>query len=331
VLAGLYATVQEDFARLYGLINHSDEREFTAKLVPSMGKLSFDVDFYGRGFFPPGAYHSEGHQDAMGLCLYLALMRHLQGSGFTFAVLDDVLMSVDTGHRREVCALLKKEFPHTQFVITTHDSVWIRHMKTEGLIAARSGVQFRKWNVDHGPTQWDDRDVWTEIGDYLQKNDVRAAAALLRNYLEYTAAELCHRLRAPVEFRGDAQYQLGELLPAAISHMRKLYRSAKDAAGTWNQKEVVKTLTDRESEFANLVQASQVEQWQMNVAVHFNTWDNLTTQDFTPVVKAFSELLAGFACSECHAFLRVSPERETAELLRCECGQMSINLRKKNA
>src|SRR5215510_6308951 len=100
----------------------------------------------------------------MGLCLYLALMRHLQGSGFTFAVLDDVLMSVDTGHRREVCALLKKEFPHTQFIITTHDSVWMRHMKTEGLIAARSGVQLRKWNVDHGPTQWDDRDVRTEIG-----------------------------------------------------------------------------------------------------------------------------------------------------------------------
>ncbi|MCX7001984.1 MAG: chromosome segregation protein SMC, partial [bacterium] len=212
VLARLYSNVQKNFATLYTFINQSDEKDFAAKLVPSMGKLAFEVDFYGRGFFPPGAYHSEGHQDGMGLCLYLALMRHLQGREFTFAVLDDVLMSVDTGHRREVCALLKKEFPDTQFIMTTHDPIWLRHMKTVALIGGRSAVQFRTWDVNNGPTGWDDRDVWTEIDDHLKKNEVRAAAALLRNYLEYTATEICHRLRAPVQFRADGQYQLGELL-----------------------------------------------------------------------------------------------------------------------
>jgi len=74
-----------------------------------------------RGHFPPGAYHSEGHQDAMGLCLYLALMNHLLGNRFTIAVLDDVLMSVDSGHRRQVCTLLRENFPNTQFIFTTHD------------------------------------------------------------------------------------------------------------------------------------------------------------------------------------------------------------------
>jgi Chromosome segregation ATPases len=58
-------------------------------------------------------------------------MRHLYGGAFTFAVLDDVLMSIDAGHRREVCALMKREFPNTQFVVTTHDPIWLRHMKTE--------------------------------------------------------------------------------------------------------------------------------------------------------------------------------------------------------
>lgn len=239
ILAGTYAAVEKDFAGIYQSVNRDDEDKFQGKLIPSMGKLGFDVDFYGRGFFPPGAYHSEGHQDGMGLCLYLALMRHLQGSDFTFAVLDDVLMSVDAGHRREVCALLKTQFSSTQFVMTTHDPIWLRHMRTEGLIEGRSAVQFRHWSVDQGPDQWDDRDVWTEIDDYLKENNVRAAAALLRHYLEYISTELCHRLRAPVEFRGDAQYQLGELLPAAVARMQKLYRSAKDAANSWNQKDVV--------------------------------------------------------------------------------------------
>ena len=331
VLVGLYSNVQKDFATLYTFINRTDEKDFAAKLVPSMGKLGFEVDFYGRGFFPPGAYHSEGHQDGMGVCLYLALMRHLQGNEFTFAVLDDVLMSVDTGHRREVCALLKKEFPNTQFIMTTHDPIWLRHMKTVALIGSRSAVQFRTWNVDHGPTEWDDRDVWTEVDDYLKRNEVRAAAALLRNYLEYTATEICHQLRAPVQFRADGQYQLGELLPASISRLRKLYVNAKEAANSWGQKDIVVSLTGRDSEFTKLVSVSQVEQWQVNVAIHYNAWDNLTKEDFAPVVKSLHALLSGFVCSECGQILYVSPERETAESLRCDCGKTNINLCKKTA
>lgn len=331
VLNAIYADVEKDFASLYGFVNRDDEDKFKAQLVPSMGKLGFDVDFYGRGFFPPGAYHSEGHQDGMGLCLYLALMRHLQGAGFTLAVLDDVLMSVDSGHRREVCALLKREFPNTQFIMTTHDPIWLRHMRTEGLLGGRSSVEFRTWSVDLGPTRWDDRDVWTEINDHLEENDVRAAAALLRHYLEYVSTELCHRLRAPVEFRGDGRYQLGELMPAAIAHMQKLHKRAKDAANSWNQREIVDQVAARASAFALLAEASNAEQWQVNIAVHYNNWDNLTKEDFAPVAKAFRDLLSGFTCSDCSEYLRVLPDRETPESVRCECGKTNINVRKKSA
>ncbi len=330
VLAGIYSDVEKQFAAFYRFANSDDEDKFNAQLVPSMGKLGFDVDFYGRGFFPPGAYHSEGHQDSMGLCLYLALMRHLQGTGFTFAVLDDVLMSVDAGHRRKVCALLRTEFTDTQFIMTTHDPIWLRHMKTERLIEARSAVQFRNWSVDLGPARWDGRDVWTEIDDHLKENDVRAAAALLRHYLEYVAAEICDRLRAPVEFRGDAQYQLGELLPAAIRHMRELYCRAKKAANSWNQKETIEQLAARHAKFTLLADTSKAEQWQMNAVVHFNSWENLSREEFAPVAESFRQLLSEFTCSDCSQYLRVSPDRETAESLRCECGKTQVNLRGKS-
>jgi hypothetical protein len=224
---------------------------------------------------------------------------------------------------------LKKEFPNTQFIMTTHDPIWLRHMRTEGIIGGR--MQIKSWSVDHGPTQWDERDVWREIDDYLKENNVRAAAALLRHFLEYTSAELCHRLCAPVAFRGDAQYQLGELLPAAIKHMRELYRCAKGAANSWNQREIIEQIAAGEATFAALAKTSNAEQWQVNVAVHFNSWDNLGKEDFQPVVKAFRELLGGFTCPNCKEYLRVSPDRETPESLRCECGKTSINLRKKGA
>jgi recombinational DNA repair ATPase RecF len=329
VLAGLYAAVEKDFESLYRIIHNDDERTFAAKLVPATGKLSFDVDFYGRGFFPPNAYHSEGHQDSMGLCLYLALMRYLNGPRFTVAVLDDVLMSVDSGHRRHVCTLLKKEFPNTQFIVTTHDPVWLRHMKTAGLIGGRSAIQFSNWSVDLGPTQWNDRDIWAEISNHLTRNDVRAAAALLRHYLEYVSAELCHYLRAPVQFRGDGQYELGELLPPAIARLRSLYGKGTDAASSWNQRELVGQLRERATAFGQVADASAAEQWQVNVAVHYNSWENLQKTDFEPVVVSFQQLLAGFACSDCGDYLRVSPDRETAESLRCDCGKTNITLLRK--
>jgi hypothetical protein len=75
-------------------------------------------------------------------------------------------------------------------------------------------------DTSHGPTEWDDRDIWQGIDDALKRNDVRSAATLLRSYLEYTSAQVCHKLRAPVEFRGDARFELGDLLPSAISRFR---------------------------------------------------------------------------------------------------------------
>lgn len=328
-LDDIYKKVEVLFSKLYRLVNHDDEKDFQAQLKPSIGKLGFDVDFYGRGFFPPGAYHSEGHQDSMGLCLYLALMSYLAGEAFTFAVLDDVLMSVDAGHRREVSKMLREQFPDTQFLLTTHDEVWLRHMSSVGLIEPKRFAHFRTWNVDIGPTEWDDRDVWQEIDAHLAANNVHAAASLLRNYLEHFAKEACQNLRASVEFHGDAQFTLGDLLPNAVSKLLKLYRAGKDVAAGWAQSDKVAAIGLIEEAFSKTAQTSQVDQWQLNAAVHYNEWANLHAKDFAPVAKAFKALVEGLCCSKCGSLLYVVPTVGKSEALRCGCGVHNINLVKK--
>jgi hypothetical protein len=331
VLKDIYKTVEAQFGELYRFINREDEDRFAAQLTPSLGKLGFDVDFYGRGFFPPGGYHSEGHQDGMGICLYLALMKHLLGDSFSFAVLDDVLMSVDSGHRREVCNLLKEKLLHTQFILTTHDEIWLRHMKSAGLIGPRAFIHFRTWDVEQGPTEWEDRDIWEEIDAEVARDNVRSAAGLLRHYLEFVSAEICHRLRAPVEFRGDAQFQLGDLLPAAIGKLNGLLREGKAAAQSWGKTEEMKAIEAREAEFKRQVAETNVEKWQINSAVHYNEWAHFTPTDFAPVVKAYHQLMQSFSCpnSECSGLLYVQPERGDREEVRCACSATNINLRKK--
>ena len=325
-LEQVYADVEGAFTGYYREINKDDESAFTAKLTPSIGKLSFDVDFYGRGHFPPGAYHSEGHQDGMGLCLYLALMSHLLSTDFTFAVLDDVLMSVDSGHRRSVCAVLKKQFPTVQFIFTTHDEIWLKHMKSEGLIKPRGFAHFRTWTVDVGPAEWDDFDVWAELQVYLDKDDVRGAAALLRHYLEHFSKEACERLHAQVEYRGDAQFTLGELLPNANSALGNLFKKAKAAANSWNQQDVVKAIGDRADALSVILKSAQVDDWQINAAVHYNAWADLHKEDFAPVVEIYRSLTSAYTCENCSQMYQVISNGPVRQTLKCDCGGLNLNL-----
>ncbi|TSD87093.1 AAA family ATPase [Mycobacterium sp. KBS0706] len=325
-LEAIYAKVEGTFSDLYREINKPDEGKFTAQLLPSLGKLGFNVDFYGRGQFPPGAFHSEGHQDGMGLCLYLALMSHLLGDNFTFAVLDDVLMSVDRGHRREVCALLKKRFPKSQFILTTHDEVWLRHMKAEGLIKGKSFAHFKNWSVDTGPAEWTNAGVWEEIDAHLSKGDVQPAAAALRHYLEYFAGEMCHRLRGTVEYRGDGNFGVGDLFTGASNALADAFKKAKASANSWNKQDLVTAIGERAAAFTAAREAAKVDQWQLNAGVHYNPWADLTREDFQHVVDAHKAFVAQFECANCSELLWVTPEYKPKEQLCCSCGDASLNL-----
>lgn len=327
VLTGVYKSVEQDFSRYYRFINREDEDAFEGKLTPSLGKLGFDVDFYGRGFFPPGAYHSEGHQDGMGLCLYLALMKHTLGEGFTFAVLDDVLMSVDAGHRREVCGLLKLEFPNTQFIFTTHDPIWLHHMMTEQVIKGKSSIRFRKWTIDDGPMLWTETEVWEEIAHDLDSDDVSGAAGTLRRFLEFISAQLADKLRANVEFHADAQYDLGDLLPRVAAIWRELLNRAEGVAKAWGKQDEVTAIKQRQDDFTAKLARSQVEQWAINKSIHYNEWGTFKKQDFTPVVAAFKELLASFQCPTCGGYFYVTPQKGSRESVRCDCSAVTLNLK----
>lgn len=326
VLEGIYDAVAKDFTALYKAMN-ADEGEFTGELKAEPAKLSFNVDFYGRGTFPPGAYHSEGHQDGMGLCLYLALMNHTLGDRFTFAVLDDVLMSVDTGHRREVCRLLKTRFPNAQFILTTHDRVWLQYMKTEGLI--RKGQFFGGWHVDRGPRIWDDVDVWTEIAAALEKDDVPRAAAILRRYLEYLAAVLADNLRAKVEYRGDANYDLGDLLPPILNRWVDRLKKGIQSAKHWGNAADETALIALKEKADTLIAKTYAEQWAINPSVHFNEWENFAAAEFKDVADAFKALLDHIRCSneKCGGYPYLTPRKGASEQLRCSCGQININLK----
>ena len=221
ILGRLYDEVRSRFVSLYRQLHGEDEKSFQASFEPTSAGLKFAVDFYNRGQHPPHALHSEGHQDSMGLCLFLALADQLAKDILDLIVLDDVVMSVDIEHRRELCKVLVKNFPQRQFIITTHDKTWAQMLRAQRVVDKAGLKEFFNWTVETGPNVIESRDVWDTIEKDLVNNDVSGAAAKLRKTAEQYFYGACEDLRAQIAFSSNGQWDLGELGSSAIGALKK--------------------------------------------------------------------------------------------------------------
>ena len=233
VLEELYNTIQSRFAEFYRELHSSDEDGFDAEFRLEKGKLNFEVEFYGRGKFPPIALHSEGHQDSMGLCLYLALSEYLAGDTIQLTILDDVVMSVDGEHRRHVCGLLSKKFPERQFLITTHDRTWASQLRTEGIVGSSNSFEFGRWSLATGPIVSTEVDLWEKIDEALSKNEVPDAAFRLRRGSEHFFEQVCNNLSALIRYRSDYRWDFSQYIVAGVGRLNELLKVAKNAAHSW--------------------------------------------------------------------------------------------------
>lgn len=323
VLIKLYNEIKDRFVNLYKQLHGTDEDCFQAQLRPEGAALKFEVDFYGRGSHPPHALHSEGHQDSMGLCLYLALAERLTGGLIDLTILDDVVMSVDADHRRELCRVLANAFPNRQFLITTHDKTWAAQLRTEKVVNSKGSIEFYNWKVETGPQISYEVDAWEKIKADLDKNDVPNAAARLRRSSEEYFRQVCDSLRAEVVFRLDGRWELGELLPQAVAQYKRHLGKAKVAANSWNNKELVERLKEDESVITQVYERTNAENWAVNANVHYNSWAKFEKMDFVPVVEAFQDLFNIFTCNNCGKLLYVTSQGIKPISLRCDCGRVN--------
>ncbi len=329
VLESLYDKIKDRFVGLYKEMHGADEKDFNACFTPQDSGLKMKVDFYGRGLHPPNAMHSEGHQDSMGVCLFLALSEHLNTGLIDLVILDDVVMSVDAGHRRAFCSVLASNFPDKQFIITTHDTTWANQIRSEGLVNSKQMLKFFDWSVDAGPKIHYEADVWNRIEEDLRKNDISAASAKLRNGLEEFTRFVCHNLRAKVPYTLDDGGSLGDFLPAAIGTYNDLLSKAKASANSWNRQDEVERLRIIDDGGKAIVSRALGDQWTINTTVHYNAWANLSKEDFSPVVSAFKELCNNvFSCSNdgCESALKVTFDGAKINGVRCKCGKVNWNL-----
>jgi len=262
----------------------------------------------------------------MGICLFLALSEGLAANQFEFAILDDVVMSVDADHRRQVAQLLAGSFPNRQFLILTHDRTWCNQLKSSGVVTTRTTVNFFNWSLASGPQVNAESDQWARIEEDLARGDVGSAAAKLRRGAEEFFGSVCDALRARVPYKLNGRWELGDFLPAAVGAYRDQLKAAKKASRSWDDREAAERIDELESTLTQIYSRTSAEQWAVNAAVHYNEWARLTAEDFRVVIEAFHDLFGVFRCARCESTLYLAMSGFTPTNLRCSCGALDLNL-----
>ena len=98
---------------------------------------------------------------------------------------------------------------------------------------------------------------------------------------------------------------------------------------SWDDKETVAAFDERESVRKQIYDRTHVEQWSINASVHYNNWEDMSKEDFSPVADAFRDLQGLFTCSTCGGLLEKIPRKGSLQVARCPCAKVNWNLRRK--
>ena len=315
ILDDLYDSISQKLTSLYQEL-HEDESTFAAELHPTDSGTKFDVDFYGRGMFPPNALHSEGHQDCLGLCLFLVLSEMLSGSDLQIMLLDDVVTSVDIGHRKDFAKLLTEGFKHRQIIVATHDMSWFKQLKALEFASKSSTLHIANWDIQSGPCFLKYKDEWDKIERDLTEYDVGAASAKLRNWAEAFFRQVCHNFHVPVRFKIDRDWTLGDLINPACREFKDSLKEAKNLANDTKNHTQFASLQNVDDRRNHIYKRLGIESWAVNVTLHYNDWPNLSPNEFRDVVDVFRDFRDILHCEKCNRLMHVS---EGKELILCDC------------
>lgn len=321
----MYLSVQDRFDELYRIMHVTDEGNFKSSFDRKPKSLELSVEFHDGKMYPPNAVHSEGHQDSMGICLFLALSEKISDSTFNLIVLDDVVMSIDIDHRKSFCRILAEQFPNKQFIITTHDIIWRKELEYLKIVDRKNIFHFRSWDYEHGPYYTGGDNIWNSVTNELNAGKKNEAIGLLRYYMEETFSDICSKYKLKVPYSHSAKWTLSETIQPAYKFFKDALDAAVKSARHFKRDETkqLTLLTKFKDTYATL----RAEEWALNPCVHFTIWaQSLSQSELRDLIQAVKDFCEMFFCPTCNSYIDVNVDMNyNATSLSCKCGEYCLS------
>jgi len=307
--------IQERFEEIYSAL-HSDEEveNFSAKLESTKQGVKFRTSFRDKDTHRPNLVYSEGHQDSMGLALFLAMCEVVGGDAIEFLLLDDVVTSIDTAHRSAIANLLGNEIGEDfQLVMTTHDKVWARRLRTTKYI--QNTVHFADCTFNAGVHHSEDvANPWEMIDHYLERNDITAAAAWGRKTAEWFCSKGCERFNAELPYGDRESLGLQDYFDGVVDELEELL----DRGNIDSETEFVESeFQDKKEIVSDLRRLKDEHIWGLNENIHYNEeFDaSYSPDDLQEDIEVFKKLYHLLHCPKCNTWLKNGQEG-----VYCRCG-----------
>ncbi len=304
-------TISSDVNNFFKFI-HQDDNFDEVQLIPTGERgIEFKLKYHGEEISPPMKILSEAHLNSLGICLFLAASKHFNKEN-GFLVLDDVVTSFDTGHRRPLARLISEEFGDTQFLLFTHDELWFEMLKKDLPSNKWFFKELLKWTKDSGVNLKDSPSTLKErIKYFLVQNETKSAANKCRTLIEEILKEKCENLgvtglKFRTGFKND-QRESSELINALTSYLKA------------NQK----LRSPQSKKVFNYLRASQLI---TNMGSHHLSLEttSLSRGDIEIVLRDIEEFQSLFICSNCNTEPNEKYSPRDSKLKQCKCGNFWI-------
>lgn len=200
-MKSILQTMSEDINLFYSILHKQDEHEDVRLDFTDKRGITFKLSFHKKDVDQPIKYLSDAHLNSLGLCFFLASVKHLNQST-NFVILDDVVNSIDANHRRQLVEIIRDHFSDNQFLILTHDETWFGMLNEQLRGMGWKPHEIISWQLESvviEPT----KDKLQKVQDLINCSNGEAVASHLRKYFEQELKRLCKLYHVSVGYKED--------------------------------------------------------------------------------------------------------------------------------
>ena len=163
--------------------------------------ITIEYKYNGNWVSPPQKYFSESHLNCFGISFFLASVKAFNKIN-EFIILDDVISSFDSSHRKRFAELIFEKFSNYQIILLTHELDWFTNFVTP--LAKKKGwiINEIKWTEIKG-TFFDEKptDIRESIEKSLNESKIDNLGNPIRKYLEHILKEIAFNTEAKLSFQ----------------------------------------------------------------------------------------------------------------------------------
>ena len=193
----------KDINVLYQFMNPNENIK-DIKLIPieeddELAGITIQFGFYENEVAPPHKYLSDSHLNCLGIAFFLASAIAFN-KGNEFLILDDVISSFDSTHRKRFADLLNEKFSDYQIILLTHEKNWFDYVANM--------AKGKDWKI--ATVKWDEEkgvyidepveNIERRIEAKIRASNIEGLGNDIRRYLEQVLKEIALNLEVKVRF-----------------------------------------------------------------------------------------------------------------------------------